>query len=115
MSHNFNTKLLSHSPIASYQGSSFFARNASAAKSTGSGKGEKVTRLSMPTNIKHKLVLYRDNGNEYRWSLRSIANGRIVADSAEGYSTTGNLVKAVNRLPFDFSVIRVDREYLEKN
>ncbi len=31
-----------------------------------------------------KFVIYKDRSNEYRWRLKA-ANGRIVADSGEGY------------------------------
>lgn len=33
-----------------------------------------------------KVKFYRDRGEEWRWSLVA-ANGRIVADSSEGYAT----------------------------
>lgn len=33
-----------------------------------------------------KLKLYRDAANDWRWRFVA-ANGRIVADSAEGYSS----------------------------
>lgn len=32
------------------------------------------------------FYVYRDSKNEYRWHLKS-ANGRIIADSGEGYVT----------------------------
>ncbi|HWN08410.1 MAG TPA: DUF1508 domain-containing protein [Pyrinomonadaceae bacterium] len=30
--------------------------------------------------------IYKDQANEYRWRLKA-ANGRILADSGEGYTT----------------------------
>lgn len=30
--------------------------------------------------------IYRDEGGEYRWRMKT-RNGRVVADSAEGYKT----------------------------
>ncbi|HEV7743789.1 MAG TPA: DUF1508 domain-containing protein [Pyrinomonadaceae bacterium] len=33
-----------------------------------------------------KFQIYQDHKNEWRWRLRA-ANGRIVADSAEGYNS----------------------------
>ncbi|RYZ78019.1 MAG: DUF1508 domain-containing protein [Proteobacteria bacterium] len=33
-----------------------------------------------------KFVLYKDNQKQYRWTLRA-NNGRIIADSSEGYTS----------------------------
>jgi uncharacterized protein len=33
-----------------------------------------------------KFHVYKDRRNEYRWRLNA-ANGKILADSAEGYTT----------------------------
>ena len=45
-----------------------------------------------------RLVCYRGNGKQpWRWRLVA-TNGRIVADSAEGYATKSNLRRAVTRL-----------------
>lgn len=33
-----------------------------------------------------KFHIYKDNNNEYRWRLVA-ANGKIIADSGEGYTT----------------------------
>ena len=41
---------------------------------------------------------YRDAAGDWRWRLRA-ANGRIVADSAEGYASRRNLYRALNDLP----------------
>ncbi len=34
---------------------------------------------------KRRLVFYRDHKQEWRWQMRA-GNGRIVGDSAEGYT-----------------------------
>ncbi|CDZ92271.1 DUF1508 domain-containing protein [Rhodococcus ruber] len=36
----------------------------------------------------HTVELYRDKTGEYRWR-RFAANGRVISDSAEGYTTKG--------------------------
>ncbi len=41
--------------------------------------------------------LYRDKGKDWRWSLFA-ANGRLVADSGEGYSSKRKAVNAYLRL-----------------
>jgi uncharacterized protein YegP (UPF0339 family) len=33
-----------------------------------------------------KFHIYQDANNEYRWRLKA-ANGKIIADSGEGYTT----------------------------
>ncbi len=39
----------------------------------------------MPENFSHKIIPYRSEANgEYRWRLVH-ANGKIVAESSEGY------------------------------
>lgn len=47
--------------------------------------------------MKLKFVIYKDAANEYRWRLIA-KNGRIVADSGEGYSTHYKAKRAFNRL-----------------
>jgi len=44
-----------------------------------------------------KLEIYRDAKREWRWRLRA-ANGRIVADSGEGYRRRTAAYEAVHRL-----------------
>ncbi len=39
--------------------------------------------------------IYEDTAGEWRW--HAIVNGRIVADSGEGYSTASNARRAVRR------------------
>lgn len=43
------------------------------------------------------LTIYTDTAGEHRWRLVA-ANGRIVADSAEGYATASNARRAWRRL-----------------
>jgi uncharacterized protein YegP (UPF0339 family) len=43
-----------------------------------------------------RIERYRDIKGEYRWRLLA-KNGRVVADSAEGYDSLGNLNKAIAR------------------
>src|ERR1700749_4714623 len=48
--------------------------------------------------------VYKDNGGEWRWSLKA-ANGRVIADSGEGYNDRGGcihaieLVRSLNKAP----------------
>jgi len=44
-----------------------------------------------------KLEIYRDGRREWRWRLRA-SNGRIVADSSEGYRRQASVRKAVDRV-----------------
>ena len=41
-----------------------------------------------------KFVIYQDKAGKWRWRLKA-GNGRIVADSGQGYSTKGNAKQAV--------------------
>lgn len=41
-----------------------------------------------------RFEVYRDQGGNWRWRLRA-RNGRIVADSAEGYASKRNAKAAV--------------------
>lgn len=36
--------------------------------------------------------LFRDEIGEWRWRLRAAGNGKIIADSAEGYNTRASCV-----------------------
>jgi uncharacterized protein YegP (UPF0339 family) len=40
-----------------------------------------------------KFHIYQDKRGEWRWRLKA-RNGRIVADSGEGYARQGNAVRA---------------------
>ena len=48
--------------------------------------------------------VYKDNAGEWRWSLKA-ANGRVIADSGEGYRDRGDcihaieLVRSLNKAP----------------
>ena len=42
-----------------------------------------------------KFVIYKDRSNEYRWRLKA-ANGRIVADSGEGYVNKSDCQAAID-------------------
>lgn len=44
-----------------------------------------------------KIHVYQDLRGEWRWRLVA-ANGRVVADGSEGYSTKENLSRAVDTL-----------------
>ena len=44
-----------------------------------------------------KLEIYRDAKREWRWRLRA-SNGRIVADSGEGYRRRASAVHAIKRV-----------------
>jgi len=44
-----------------------------------------------------KLEIYRDGRREWRWRLRA-SNGRILADSGEGYRRHASVRKAVDRV-----------------
>lgn len=44
-----------------------------------------------------KLVTFRDKAGEWRWSLKA-RNGKIVADSGEGYSSRANAIRAAERV-----------------
>ncbi len=45
-----------------------------------------------------KFEIYKDKAHEWRYRLKS-PNGKIVADSGEGYRSRRNVVNAINRLP----------------
>ena len=42
-----------------------------------------------------KFDIYEDDGGEWRWRLKS-ANGKIITDSAEGYTTKAGAKRAVD-------------------
>lgn len=41
-----------------------------------------------------KIEMFKDAGGEYRWRLLA-TNGKVIADSAEGYSTPAAIRRAV--------------------
>jgi uncharacterized protein YegP (UPF0339 family) len=46
-----------------------------------------------------KFEVYADRAGEYRWRLVA-SNGRIVADSGEGYTRERDALRAVRRVRF---------------
>ncbi len=44
-----------------------------------------------------KFYIYKDRAGEWRWRLKA-RNGRIVADSGEGYKTRAGARAAVDRV-----------------
>ena len=44
-----------------------------------------------------KFEIYPDKAGEWRWRLVA-GNGRIVADSGEGYASKANVKRAIKRL-----------------
>jgi uncharacterized protein YegP (UPF0339 family) len=44
-----------------------------------------------------KFVLYKDRDGEWRWSLRA-KNGRLIADSGEGYTAKRNAIAMCKRI-----------------
>jgi uncharacterized protein YegP (UPF0339 family) len=44
-----------------------------------------------------KFHIYKDNKGEWRWRLKA-ANGRIIADSGEGYSTEQECEADIDRV-----------------
>lgn len=56
--------------------------------------------------------LYRDAAGEYRWRLRA-SNGRVIADSGEGYTHEGEAIAAIKRVRTHAAAVEVrnlDRE-----
>ena len=51
-------------------------------------------RVATPTM---KFFVYRDRKLEWRWRLKA-RNGRIVADSGEGYKSKTKCVRAVEKM-----------------
>ena len=44
-----------------------------------------------------KFEVYRDAASDYRWRLKA-SNGRIVADSGEGYASRSNARRAAENV-----------------
>jgi uncharacterized protein YegP (UPF0339 family) len=44
--------------------------------------------------VKYKITVYLDGNQEYRWNAKR--NGRIVAESGEGYKRKAGLKKTLN-------------------
>ena len=53
-----------------------------------------------------KIEVYVDSKGEWRWRLIS-ANGRIVADSAEGYKRKASVMRAIERVKKLMNISRI--------
>ena len=61
--------------------------------------GKKKATKAVPfanRQYKAKIKIYRDGAHEFRWRLVA-SNGRIIADSAEGYTDKAHCEQAVTR------------------
>ncbi len=60
---------------------------------------------------RYRFVVYQDRKKEWRWRLVA-SNGKIVADSAEGYKKKAHAVKMINRirLALDYSPVIQEEE-----
>lgn len=47
------------------------------------------------------FIIFKDKADEYRWRLQA-RNGKIIADSAEGYTLKSGAKRAVNNLNSKF-------------
>jgi uncharacterized protein YegP (UPF0339 family) len=54
-----------------------------------------------------KFEVYRDAAGEWRWRLKA-ANGRIVADSGEGYASDHNARRAAENARSSIGGARID-------
>ena len=45
-----------------------------------------------------KIRIYKDKKREWRWSLADRANGKIMADSSEGYKNRKDCVAALEKV-----------------
>ena len=45
-----------------------------------------------------KFILWVDKNGEWRWTLRNAKNGKIVADSAEGYTAKRNAIAMCKKI-----------------
>ena len=63
----------------------------------------------MATIKKYTFEIYLDKQKQYRWRLYA-RNGRIVADSAEGYKNRQGLMKTLSKLASNFlgTVVIID-------
>ena len=60
------------------------------------GRKKNLAAVKLPRNYQAKIKIYRDSADDYRWRLLG-SNGRIIADSAEGYISKRNCELAVER------------------
>lgn len=54
------------------------------------------------------FYVYKDDAGELRWRLRS-GNGKIIADSGEGYKTKRALDRAIEIVSYDTAQAKVVR------
>jgi uncharacterized protein len=54
-----------------------------------------------------KMVVYRDNADEYRWQLRA-DNGKVVGDSAEGYVDKSHALEMAQKVSPDAELVIED-------
>jgi uncharacterized protein YegP (UPF0339 family) len=59
----------------------------------------------------HSLEMYRDRKRDFRWRLRA-RNGKIVAESGEGYKRIRSLLKSYYSIAKAFRVNSIDRKDL---
>lgn len=52
----------------------------------------------MLRRTRYHAEVYRDAQDQWRWRVRSQANGKIVADSAEGYHDEGHARRMVRKV-----------------
>lgn len=55
-----------------------------------------------------KLEVYKDKKKEWRWRVIA-SNGRIIADSAEGYKRKGTMLKSVEKLRIILNLDEVEK------
>ena len=51
-----------------------------------------------------KFTVWQDTNGEWRWTLRSVRNGKIVADSSEGYKSRRHCTAMCKRINPAFPV-----------
>lgn len=47
--------------------------------------------------ISMKFIIYKDKNGEWRWKIKA-ANGKIIADSAEGYKNKEDAINMINAI-----------------
>lgn len=61
--------------------------------------------------MRQKIEIYKDTAGKWRW--RFVSNGRIMADSGQGYSSRRNALLAINRFYTYLVDGQFECEYLE--
>jgi uncharacterized protein YegP (UPF0339 family) len=56
---------------------------------------ERRIALSHERSSPMHFEFYKDAANEWRWNLHA-ANGRIIADSSEGYKNRGDMMRGIS-------------------